>query len=130
MYSLIPREIDPLFDSFFAPVVSSKRGNGHSLNMFNKDYIKELDDAYQVVVDVPGIPSENINVQFDNDKLVLTGEVDDEVHGKRKVHKTWRIPTHLVDTENIEASLKNGVLFIKVPKHPKTQPKSIPILET
>jgi HSP20 family protein len=100
---------------------------------------READDAYYIEVELPGVKKEDINIDVDDNTLTISGErkIKDEhkddnfykvesVYGK--FERSFSLPED-ADTDKIEASSKNGVLEIKIPKVVKVEqaPKKIEI---
>jgi HSP20 family protein len=102
----------------------------------------EDDDVYFIKVDVPGIDPENIDLNITNDVLTIKGErkhhtKEDESKKKGQrykkeermygtFHRTIPLPMP-VDSGNIDANLKDGVLYITLPKREETKPKKISV---
>lgn len=99
--------------------------------------IYENKDSYVFKVELPGFKKEDIKVEFANDTLTLKGERKQEEETKNEnVHRVERsygmfersftVPKN-VDAKKIEASLKDGILVLTVPKAEESQTKAIPI---
>jgi len=100
---------------------------------------READDAYYIEVELPGVKKEDININVDDNMLTISGErkISDEHKDDTfykvesyygKFERSFSLPED-VDTDKIEASSKNGVLEIKIPKMAKIEktPKKIEI---
>jgi HSP20 family protein len=100
---------------------------------------READSAYYIEVELPGIKKENISIDVNDDTLTISGERKTQEHSEDdifykveslygKFERSFALPED-VDTNKIEASSKNGVLEIKIPKIEKLQktPKKIEI---
>lgn len=92
-----------------------------------KTDIKELDDAYEVEAELPGMDKDNIQLQFDNNILTIAGkqtveneEQDDEgrvIQRERSYSNVSRqFSFNNIDKDNITASYNNGMLHVKLPK--------------
>lgn len=87
------------------------------------------------VCDVPGVKRENVEVTLENRVLTIKGERkfdsrDDERVMLGRAYGAFRCAYTLpdaVDEENLAASLADGVLTVRIPKHPKAKPRKIPI---
>lgn len=100
--------------------------------------INETDTAYEVVADLPGISKDALDVSVTDNVLsiVVSDQKDSEEnlegHVIRKeryrgnVTRSFKL-SDAVDSENIQASYKDGVLSISVPKKESTQSKKIEI---
>jgi len=99
--------------------------------------LAETDEAYEVTMELPGLNSDEVAVEFSDGQLWISGEKKEETEEKGKTyHRVERrygqfrrgIPlTHPVKDENIEASFKDGVVTVRVPKAEEAKPKRIPI---
>jgi HSP20 family protein len=92
-----------------------------------KTDITELDDAYEVEAELPGMDKENIQLQFDNSILTIAGkqtveneEQDDEgrvIQRERSYSNVSRqFSFNNINKDNITASYNNGMLHVKLPK--------------
>ena len=100
--------------------------------------IEEDDNSYLIRADVPGVDKKDIDVRLDNGVLSITGEkkVGKETGNAGKQHRTERycgsfsrrftLPT-AIKSDKVDASYKDGVLTIKVPKAEDAKPKAIEI---
>jgi HSP20 family protein len=93
--------------------------------------ITESDKAYDVAAELPGMKEENIEVKVAHGNLIIKGEKLEEKEEKEKDYyvserhfgsfeRRFRLPEG-VDVEKIEASFKNGVLTVTLPKKPEAQ---------
>jgi len=96
--------------------------------------ITETEDAYLVHAELPGVPKENMKVEFDNGILTIRGErresrEDEEKGGRRGTvyrrermygtfERSFQLPKN-VQPKDIQASYKDGVLEIRIPKKDK-----------
>lgn len=91
----------------------------------------EKEDKYELHASIPGVPKEQINLDYNNDnkELTISGtvpEVNIEKNEKDKHYKELRSGSFerkvrfgtsvAVDGEKISAGYKNGILTITVPK--------------
>jgi len=101
-----------------------------------KSDVKELDKAFIVEAELPGIKKENIKLQFENNILTIEGNqvVEDTeneekgriIHQERNYSNVKRqYPFDNVDETAIKASYDNGILTVTLPKKaPNDQPVS------
>jgi HSP20 family protein len=87
--------------------------------------INEIDDTYQIAVDVPGVKAEDMSVQLDNDGRVLNISggrkvVKDNTITETKFEKRFTIGKN-VDMEKVTAKLADGVLVLSAPKIEKKE---------
>ena len=101
--------------------------------------VSELDDVFEVSVELPGIEREDVNVSFEDGVLKIEGErefaeVENAKHYRRerrygKFARSFRVSEHSVDAGSIEASFGNGVLTLRLPKAPEVLPRKIEITD-
>ncbi|AOW79387.1 hsp20-type chaperone [Halodesulfurarchaeum formicicum] len=89
--------------------------------------LAEFDDAYEVTADLPGFESEDIDVELLDDQLHICAERKTETaeaeagryirreRSERSVDRRVSLPEP-VEAETVEASFKNGVLTVCLPK--------------
>jgi HSP20 family protein len=96
--------------------------------------ILENDNEILLYADLPGVTCENLTIHIDNGKLSLTGTrklnvegaVVWEEFGDVEYHRVFSVPQS-IDTENIRAELRDGVLQLHMEKSAKAKPKRIEI---
>lgn len=100
-----------------------------------RDEIIELDDEYQISIELPGISKESIDIEFDKDLLSVTAEKASTTKTNRvlqsnrlygKVNKNYKIGS-VVDRESVKADYADGVLTIKLKKTTDSLLKKIKI---
>jgi HSP20 family protein len=97
------------------------------------------DDGVTVHMDVPGLRSENLEIELENDQLTVRGDrpfpyphedgngpVRRVERGFGRFERSIRVPRGL-DPEAIEASLSEGVLTLRIPKPETMRPRRIEI---
>jgi HSP20 family protein len=99
--------------------------------------IKENEDSFVIVADIPGVKPEDIEVQMDNGVLTIKGEKETEKKEEREdfkrversygsFYRRFSLPD-TADPESITAKSDHGVLEITVAKQEKTQPRKIAV---
>ena len=99
--------------------------------------INESESEYIVLADVPGMSLEHINISVTDGILTLSGEKKNDIESgnglSRRAERSFgaftrsfRLPTK-INTNEISAEYKNGVLTILLPKFEVAKPKVIPI---
>ena len=95
--------------------------------------VREEDDAYVLSALVPGIKSDELNIQVLEDVVRIEGEyrMDDSKYLVRELlggsfTRTLRLPAP-IDAEHVEAEVTNGVLTLRLPKAESARPKQIKI---
>jgi len=98
--------------------------------------IHENSDGLVLLADMPGVDEKNVQVDLDSDVLTISGHVPDEDHGDRQLaYSEYEVGDYyrefslsdVVDTERIEARIKDGVLCIWLPKAEEKKQKKIPV---
>lgn len=93
-------------------------------------------DGLEIVVDLPGVKEGDVDVTVERDVLTIRGRVSpQEDHGFEHLKTEYRIgdyerrftlPENL-DREQIDASLKHGVLTLRFPQLAETGPKKVTV---
>ncbi|MGD9852843.1 MAG: Hsp20/alpha crystallin family protein [Nitrospirales bacterium] len=100
--------------------------------------IFEDDQALTIIADMPGVPSDNVSIDLQNDILTLTGipsvavpEREESILREFDTGKYFRQFTlsEVIDQANIKATLSQGVLRVTLPKVGPAQPRKIQITE-
>lgn len=131
-------EIDRVFDRFFPSRDQDEDGSSRQQPVWRPrmDLI-ETDDAYRIHLDMPGLNKEDLNINYKNNQLVISGERTSEQteEGEEYVRversfghfrRSFTLP-RTVNEDEITASYDNGVLTISVPKTEKVKPREIEI---
>lgn len=117
--------MNQIFQSFYQDPLN--------MDLFQEDKIfsprvdlSETDNEYTLVVDLPGLDENNIDLSYNRNVLSICGTKQEEKEEKgRQYHRVERysgqfrrdIPLQeKIDEENIDAIFKNGVLTIHLPK--------------
>ena len=96
--------------------------------------IYETDNDIILFADVPGVTTDGLHIQLEKDKLTLLGEVKSDITTKENTifveyetgtYQRHFVLTELIDRDNINATLKDGVLELVIPKSEKILPKKI-----
>jgi len=99
--------------------------------------IQTVDDAYDITALVPGLDAEDLEIEVLNNTVTIRGEFKScgEEQAKYLVSelpngrfgRTISLPT-ATDPDKVEASIKNGVLSLHVPKAEADRPKAIKVM--
>jgi HSP20 family molecular chaperone IbpA len=93
-------------------------------------------DGFSIVLDMPGVTKERLTVRADRNELTVEGEASiDMPQGMEAAYAEIRsahyrrsfVLTNELDAEAVEASMKNGVLTIRVPKRAEMKPRQIEV---
>ena len=98
--------------------------------------VKAGDDAYQISALVPGLNAEDLDIEVLNNTVSIRGEFkssDDEQNKymvcelpNGRFSRVISLPT-ATDASKVEATIKNGVLTLHVPKAEADRPKAIKV---
>jgi HSP20 family molecular chaperone IbpA len=89
-----------------------------------------------LLVDMPGVPKEQLELKIEGDALLIEGGVQQPTpDGLEAVYAEVRVPryrrsltlSHELDTARIDANLKDGVLTLRIPKQAHAQPRRIAV---
>jgi len=129
-------EIDRLFEDFF-PIRSSERRDLFSDVLSPAIDIYETKDDVVIKAEIPGINKEDIKINIVDNSLIIEGEKkqekevkDENYYRVERRYGTFRrvidIPVP-VKTEEVEATYKDGVLEVRLPKKEEAKPKEIEV---
>jgi HSP20 family protein len=96
--------------------------------------IFENKDEYLVIADVPGADKESLAIHLDADRLTIQARVNGEVQGttisrefrSADYERSFFLPDE-IDRSKIAADLKNGVLWLHLPKSEAVKPRRIEV---
>jgi HSP20 family molecular chaperone IbpA len=98
--------------------------------------IYETDEALVVLMEMPGVARDNINVSLENDALRVEGRVEfSKYEGLEPVYTEYNVGHYTrsftlsrkIDQERIAAQMQDGVLTLTLPKAKEAQPRRITI---
>ena len=99
--------------------------------------IHEEESRFVLIADVPGVSRENIDITLEDGVLMVKGERSAKqesasagLHRRERAfgmfQRQFTLPD-TVDAEHINATVKDGVLEIAIPKQEKLQPRKITV---
>ena len=128
-----PRELDELYERMNTLWQSGLSG---ALDQWSpRADVEETDDAYTVELDLPGVARDDVDIQLDDRRLTVSGDIEEKerrgiLHRRtRRVgrfHFSVTLPGD-VDADNVSAQLHDGVLTVHVPKSAQAKPRRIAI---
>jgi HSP20 family protein len=97
--------------------------------------VSETDDAYLIEVDVPGVKREDLDIEVSDRNLIISGEIKERERVgtlRRATRRTGRFEYQTllpgdINAEGVNATLRDGVLTVKVPKTEASKPRHIEI---
>lgn len=126
------REIDQLVDSVF------RRDTDEDLfpSVWSPAVdVAESDNEYLVKVELPGINKEDVKVTVQDSVLTILGEKKQETEAKNyhrversygSFQRSFTLPS-TVKADKVDATFKDGVLTIALPKAEEAKPKEIDV---
>ena len=98
--------------------------------------IREDSSGIVLQADMPGVSRERLNLRVDGNSLLIEGNVEFELPEKSEAlyadvrSTTYRrsfVLSRELETDKIEANLKDGVLTVKIPKRAELRPRKIEV---
>ncbi len=136
-FASLRREIDRLFDDFEKGSWRSplRRALFEMEPFFRGEVtwgkvpavdVTDIGTAYEVAAELPGLEEKDVEVKFLDGTLTITGEKKEQREEKKKDYylserhygsfqRSFGVPSN-VDADKIEATFKNGVLSVTLPK--------------
>lgn len=144
-YLATRRPVNSLFNlhnqmgSVFRDILSTADSNRDDENssLIPTVDISEMDSGYEIHVELPGVAQEDVQVSVTENLLTIKGEKNqkqetenENYHRVERRYGTFQrrftLPRH-VDTGNIKANYKDGILTLTIPKAEAAKPKEIQI---
>ncbi len=125
-------DMDRLFKSLFGEIPEEREGFWAPVLDIEED-----SDNIMVRAEIPGMKKEDIKVSVRNNVLTISGERKQEKEMKNKTYhrveryygkfrRTITLPSE-VETDQIKASYKDGVLMVTLPKPESKKPQQIDV---
>ena len=98
--------------------------------------IYETEDALTVVLEMPGVDRDNIEVNVENGVLTVEGKINfGKYEGLQPIYSEYNIDPYRrsfrlssrVDQDNIRAELRDGVVSLVLPKAAEAKPRRIEV---
>jgi HSP20 family protein len=135
--TLVKSSSNKLFPSFFDDFLSRDIFNWGNADFFSPTRqspavnLKETAGHYEVELAVPGLKKEDLKVQLNGNTLTIScekaeAEEQDARFISREFHygsftRTFQLQKDVVNTEEIDAKLEEGVLKLRIPKTEKAR---------
>jgi HSP20 family protein len=98
--------------------------------------IYEREDAIVVMAEMPGVKRDDVDVNLENNELMVSGHAEEpRVEGHELCYaeyetgdyrRRFRISSP-INAEKIDASMKNGVLRVVLPKSKEAKPRKVQV---
>ena len=135
-WGFLGNDFDRVFEGFFRPMRWVEEATSDSLVPAMD--IKELEDAYVVRTDLPGVRKEDIQITLENGLLTIAAERKDEEvqkEGDREIRREVRYGRYArslrlgtqVNEKAVKAAYRDGVLELTLPKAEEAKPRKISV---
>ena len=130
------REINRMFDSFFRG--TSQEDSGLDAASWTPAVdVAEQDNAFVVKMELPGVSKDDVKITMQENTLTVRGEKKQEKESKgSSIHRVERsygafqrsftLPSS-VKADKIDASYKDGILSVLLPKEEEAKPRLIDV---
>jgi HSP20 family protein len=134
--STLQNEMNRLFNTVFDAPSPANGGSTLRRWMPAMDLV-ETDDHFVLRADLPGMSQDDVNIEFEDGTLTVSGERKAEHESKNEGYyrverafgafsRSLTLPQG-IDPEAVTANFENGVLEIRVPKPEERKPRRIEI---
>ena len=123
-------------DRMFDDVMGSAFGTATNSRTFDPTIdVRASESEVVFLCDVPGVKQDDLEVTLENHVLTIKGTRKFDSRDNEQVmlgraygafSRAFTLPDTL-DEENLSANLADGVLTVRIPKHPKATPRRIVI---
>jgi HSP20 family protein len=129
---------DEFFNDFFARNVPIARTAELPAAVRARMDVIDKNDRFEVLVDLPGVKKEDIQVTIEGSRVAITAETKsekEEKEGERVLHseryaasyaRTFELPAEVTE-EGAGAAFENGVLKLTLPKRAAVSSKRLAI---
>ena len=141
-WSAVPRLQDEI-NRLFSSMVDTE-STAATVSWVPATDIQEFADRFELYVDLPGVEADRVDLTLEGGVLTICGErsfpaaevtrADEEEpqflrteRGQGRFYRRFVLP-ETVDSENVKANGRNGVLTITIPKQEKAKPRRIEIM--
>lgn len=135
MTRALQQEVNDLFGDFFGSW--DEEAGVPSRVWTPRADISETDEEYRVMLDLPGVSKDEVDISVENQRLIVQGERKEEkreedenylrverTHGS--FYRSFPLP-QAAELDHAQAEYDNGMLTIHVPKAEERKPKKISI---
>ncbi len=96
----------------------------------------ETEDALTIVLEMPGVDRDHMEIGIDNGVLTVEGQIDfgkyeglQPIYGEYNIgpyRRSFRIPNR-IDQDKISAEMRDGVIQLLLPKAEEAKPRKIEV---
>ncbi|MBU1194383.1 MAG: Hsp20/alpha crystallin family protein [Proteobacteria bacterium] len=130
---LLRNKVDRIFGDFDR---SYLYGPAFAATNSPRTNLLENGDRFEVQAEVPGISKDNLDIKIQGNYLEISGKRQIDIPEGYKIHRNERgtaafsrsftLPDD-VDSEKVEATIKDGILYLSLPKSETAKPRQITI---
>ncbi len=133
------QDMENLFERFFSDPwgFGGLSGFSTALASLPRTDLADSEKEVTVTMELPGVDPKDVDISVTGDLLTVRGEKKAETEEKKKDYhyverqfgtfqRTVRLPS-TIDPEKVDATFKNGVLTIRIAKHPDAVPRKITV---
>lgn len=134
----IKRQMDRFFDDLSPFAIRDNNDSWFKMDLMTPDTdLMETDKEYIVALDLPGFQKKDIEINYQDNRLIIKGTRKEETKEEKKDYlhreryfgefiRTVTMPTKIKE-DKIKAAFKDGVLTVKAPKVEVSHPKVVAI---
>ncbi len=97
--------------------------------------IFENKESLVLIADMPGVTNDGVEIHLEDGELTIRGKVVEEQESAEPVYTEYRSGdyyrsftlSNVIDQAKIQASMKDGVLMIMLPKAEEAKPRKITV---
>lgn len=131
-------QMDRFFDDLSPFALRSNNDGFMGLDLIKPDTdMMETEKEFVVAVDLPGFQKKDININYEDNRLIIKGTRKEETKDEQKDYlhreryfgefvRSLTLPTKIKE-DKIKASFKDGVLTVTAPKVEVSKPKMVAI---
>jgi HSP20 family protein len=126
--SLLRRQFDDLFERMWSGMLGPLGQDVEDIRVWDFD-VQEKDKEITVRAEMPGFEESEINVELNNDVLIIRAEKQQKRDGEQEYRTFYRsvsLPSG-INPEQAQATYRNGVLELHLPRTEGSQAKRITI---
>lgn len=140
------RTSDRLYPSFFNNLFSRELMDWNNAEFSAMDTtlpaVNILEDENRIQIDVaaPGMKKEDFKVNFDQNRLTVSAEKEEEKNATNDRYarkefcyssfsRQFNVPVETIDGDQIQATYKDGILSLVLPKREELKPKPARAIE-
>jgi HSP20 family protein len=133
----IQQEMNRLFGTLFDAQATAGSENGIARRWIPPIDLVEEGDHFVLRADLPGVDQKDVNVEFQDSVLTISGERRSESEETREGYRRFERATGSfsrsltlpegIDPESVKAHFANGVLEVTIPKPEERKPKRVEI---